>query len=150
VTTFLEVSLALAELQVTVTGRNTSAITVHVFDSPRLPYLMCDEAGVLTVLHGINPPPEDLDLYGFEVLLTRPLASGESVAVTKSLSPLILSNHYGADPKPTDAHGEMPIRGAMAWLSEPVLPAERHLWSLERLLDAQHLVATPDQKVTFP
>ena len=59
-------------LQVAIDGDGTDALTVrctvhngttspvHVFDSPRLPYLL-DEDGTLVVLHGLHAAPADRD-----------------------------------------------------------------------------------------
>jgi hypothetical protein len=130
---------------VVVEARNISQDVVHVIDSPGLPYRYWDD-GVLVVLHGVNPPPEDTDFYGVEIVETRPLAPGATLEFTASIRPLYIGDHYGAARTPVSPPRTVAISCRVGWGSIAIPAAESFLWSIERVLGWQQLAHAPDMQ----
>ena len=98
---------------------NVGPTTVHVFDSDQMPYLLQDR-DALVVLYGMHEPPANLDYWGIEIPLTKPLAPGEVVRGAVSLDPLWVHSHYGAgDPFVGLAHPTR-IRTVVGWGNLPL------------------------------
>jgi len=98
---------------------NVGRTTVHVFDSDQMPYLLQDR-DALVVLYGMHEPPANLDYWGIEIPLTKPLAPGEVVRGAVSLDPLWVHSHYGAgDPFVGLAHPTR-IRTVVGWGNLPL------------------------------
>lgn len=152
---------SLVRLSVAASGDGTDALTVrcraenagpaavHVFDSPRMPYLLT-EGDTLVVLHGVNPPDPDIDYNVIEIPATRPLAAGESLEFEVRLVPLVLRDHFEAARRPAVRHGPARIACRIGWGTTPIPAATRHEWSIGRLLEWQHLATAEPMTVTFP
>ena len=82
--------------------------TIHIFDSPRMPYFILQDDGTLLILHGVHAPNPEIDYGMIEIPLTRPLQPGASVSWQIDLVPLNLKNHYEAEREPADIHGPGP------------------------------------------
>lgn len=61
------------------------------------------------VLYGVNDPDPDLDYYGIEIPLTRPLAPTEHLAVDATLVPLVPRHHYEAMQTPVALPDELDV-----------------------------------------
>jgi hypothetical protein len=130
--------------------KNVSTALVHVFDSPRMPYIFIQEDGSLLVLHGVHPPDPDLDYYGIEIPITRPLPPGEVMECKVSLTPLYLKNHYEEEREPADLHGQVIVHCNVGWGERPILISERHTLSIEMLLAWQHIAHAEAVRVYLP
>jgi hypothetical protein len=128
---------------------NVSDQDVHIFDSPRMPYLIREEGGTLLVLYAVNPPDPELDYFGIEIPLTRPLAAGESVERELRLSPLTLHDHYEADREPTELHGTVTVLCEVGWLERPITAEARDRWSITTLIEEQQLARAEAAHVEF-
>lgn len=128
---------------------NGSDQEVHLFDSQRMPYLIREEDGTLLVLYGVNPPDPELDYFGIEIPLTRPLPAGESVEHEVRLSPMSLHDHYEADRGATELHGTVTVRCELGWTERPITAEDRQSWSITTLLEAQHLARAEPVQVEF-
>jgi hypothetical protein len=148
-------------IDVSVTGDGTSALTVHctaknvsgqplhVFDSPRMPYLI-DEHGGLVVLHGVSPPPEDRELNAIEIPLTRVLAPGEALSFDVPLVPLWLRGHYGDEPPGPARHGAATIVCRIAHGATPIDAAVRARTTIGALLAWQQIASSRPVAIQFP
>jgi hypothetical protein len=148
-------------IDVRVTGDGTQALTVHcaarnisgqpvnVFDSPRMPYLL-DEHGTLIVLHGVSPPPEDRDLNGIEIPITRVLAAGEALSFEVPLVPLRLHNHYGDEPPGSARQGAATVVCRVAQVATPIDAAARGRTSIHTLLAWQQLDSSRPVAIQLP
>jgi hypothetical protein len=121
---------------------NRSARAVHVLQSPRLPYLLLDGARV-TVLHGVNDPDPEMDYYGIEIPLTRPLAPGEHLVVETQLVPLIPRHHYERKTAPVAVPAEIEVVCRLAYGDTAIDAAARSKMSINQLLAWQHWVEAP-------
>jgi hypothetical protein len=128
---------------------NVSGQDVHIFDSPRMPYLIREQGGTLLVLYGVNPPDPELDYFGIEIPLTRPLAAGEVVEHEVSLGSSTLHDHYEADREPTELHGTVTVLCEVGWLERPIAAEERDRWSITTLLEEQRLAHAEAAQVEF-
>lgn len=135
-------------LSVHCSARNVSSAPVHVFDWPRMPYLL-DERGTLVVLHGISPPPEAQDLNAIEIPVTRVLAPGEALAFDVALVPLKLRSHYGDEP-PVARHGAAPIVCRVAHGATPIDAAARAHTTIATLRTWQQIESSPTLVVRLP
>lgn len=130
--------------------KNISETTIHIFDSPRMPYLLRQEDGSLLVLQGVNPPDPDIDYYAIEIPVTRPVQPGEVVIYEVSLMPLYLKDHYETQRTPTELNGFVTVRCQVGWGERPILASERHKMSINSLLEWQHITEAEPIEVTFP
>jgi len=130
--------------------KNVADSTIHIFDSPRMPYLLLQEDKSLLVLHGVNPPDPDIDYYMIEIPITRPVKPGEVVSYEVSLVPLYLRDHYQKQSKPTELHGSLTIHCQVGWGETPILESERHTKSINTLLDWQHMTKAEPIQVNLP
>lgn len=137
-----------AALTVHCTAKNISSTPVHVFDAPRMPYLL-DERGTLVVLHGVSPPSEDSDLNAIEIPTTRVLAPGDTLAFDVALVPLHLRGHYGERPAPA-RHGPTAIVCRVAHGATPIDTASRSHTTITALLAWQQIESSPTLVVRLP
>jgi hypothetical protein len=128
-------------------AKNISGQPVHVFDSPRMPYLI-DDHGTLVVLHGVSPPGDRL-LGAFEIPTTRALPPGETLAFDVPLTPLHLRSHYGDEPDP-GLHGAMAIVCRVAHGAAPIDAEARARTTITALLAWQQFEASPTLVVKLP
>lgn len=128
---------------------NGSDLEVHLFDGPRMPYLIREEDGMLLVLYGVNPPDPELDYFGIEIPLTKPLPAGESVEHEVRLSPLHLHDHYEADRAATELHGTVTVLCEVGWLERPITAEARDRWSITTLIEEQQLARAEAAHVEF-
>lgn len=147
-------------IDLTVAGEGTSALTahcaannistapVHVFDAPRMPYLI-EDRGTLVLLHGVSPPPENADLNTIEIPTTRPLAPGESFAFDVPLVPLVLRGHYGPVTGAVP-HGPAAIVCRVAHGATPIDAITRARMSIATLLSWQQIESSPTLAVRLP
>ncbi|HEX3758666.1 MAG TPA: hypothetical protein VHW23_08160 [Kofleriaceae bacterium] len=135
-------------LAVRCTAKNVSGQPLHVFDSPRMPYLL-DEQGALVVLHGVSPPPEDRDLNVIEIPTTRVLPPGDALTFDVPLVPLRLHNHYG-DAPPAARHGAATIVCRVGYGATPIDAAARAHTSITALLAWQQLASSRPAAVQLP
>ena len=127
-------------LRLELTNRSTDV--VHVLASPRLPYVLF-EGGRALVLYGVNDPDPDLDYYGIEIPLTRPLAPGESLAVDTLIVPLIPRHHYEAKQAPVALPAALEVQCKAAYGTTPIDEARRPSMQIQALLAWQHWVTAP-------
>ena len=142
------------ELTVRVVIENVSDGTLHIFDSPRMPYLL-EEDGDLVILYGVNPPDPNVDYFVIEIPPTQALAPGERVEDTVSLRPLHLGDHYGLPRErnsPVTRHGAITVHCAVGWGDTPILPApeEQDVRNINELLAWQQLSRAEPIQVEFP
>ena len=130
-------------------ARNVSGAPVHVFDSPRMPYLI-DERGTLVVLHGVSRPPESADLNAIEIPATRALAPGEVFAFDVPLVPVRLRGHYGSEPTGSAPRGVTPIVCRVAHGATPLDAAARAHATISTLLAWQHFESSQTLVVRLP
>jgi hypothetical protein len=121
---------------------NRSSEVIHVLASPRLPYLLFED-GRAVVLYGVNDPDPDLDYYGIEIPLSRPLAPGEQLVATTRLVPLVPHHHYEAKPSPVALPGELEVICKAAYGVTPIGDAQRAAMQIKTLLAWQHWVTAP-------
>lgn len=129
-------------------AKNVSAAPVHVFDSPRMPYLL-DDKGTLVVLHGVSPPPEDRDLNAIEIPTTRVLAPGAVLEFDAPLVPLRLRSHYGDEPGAAH-HGATPIVCRVAHGATPIDAAALAHTTIATLLSWQRFESSQTLAVRLP
>jgi hypothetical protein len=129
--------------------RNVSGRALHVFDSPRMPYLL-DEHGTLVALHGVSPPPEDRELNVIEIPTTRALPAGETFAFDVPLVPLRLRGHYGDEPAGPARHGAASFVCRVAHGATPIDAAARARTSIQAVLAWQQLESSRPVVVQFP
>lgn len=131
----IEAGQRVIELQI----RNDSPATVHIFDSPRMPYRILQDDGTLLILHGVNPPDPGKFYYGIEIPLTRPLEAGDAVSFAVNLNQLYLADHYESHREPTPLRGQITVIGQLGWGVTPIVAADRPRMSIQRLLTWQSL-----------
>jgi hypothetical protein len=136
-------------LAVRCVAKNVSGHALHVFDSARMPYLL-DESGMLVVLHGVSPPPDDRDLNVIEIPTTRALAAGETLAFEVPLVPLHLRGHYGDEPPGPARHGAATLVCRVAHGATPIDAAMRARTTIQALLAWQRLESSRPVTVRFP
>lgn len=136
-------------LAVRCTAKNASGHALHVFDSPRMPYVL-DGSGTFVVLHGVTPPPEDWDLNGIEIPTTRALAAGEMLVFEVRLVPLRLRGHYGEEPPAPERHGPAALACRIAYGATPIDAAARTHTTIQALLAWQQLASSAPVTVRFP
>lgn len=139
---------------VSVVIENASSDTLHIFDSPRMPYLL-EEGDDLVILYGVNPPDPNTDYFAIEVPPTKVLPPGERVEDTVSLTPLHLGDHYGLPRErnsPVTRHGAVTVRCEVGWGKTPILPApaEQAVRNINDLLAWQELSRAEPVEVQFP
>lgn len=121
---------------------NRSPDVVHVFASTRLPYVLFD-GGRATVLYGVNDPDPDLDYYGIEIPLTRPLAPGEHLVAGATIVPLVPRHHYEAKPAPVALPADLEVTCKLAYGDTPIDEDHRARMTINALLAWQHWVTAP-------
>lgn len=131
------------------TAKNVSSAPVHVFDWPRMPYLL-DENGTLVVFHGVSPPPETHDLNAIEIPTTRALAPGEALEFDASLVPLRLRSHYGDEPAGPPRHGPAAIVCRVAHGATPIDAAARARTTIATMRTWQRIESSPTLVVRLP
>jgi hypothetical protein len=124
--------------------------TIHVIDSPRLPYFILREDGSLLILFGVNPPDPDIDYGMIEIPLTRPLPPGESVSWQVDLVDFHLKDHYQAAWEPAELHGPVPVVVQVGWGATAIDPKVRSRTNINTLLDWQNLTECAAGEVVFP
>jgi hypothetical protein len=131
------------------TAKNVSGQPLHVFDSPRMPYLL-DERGTLIVLHGVSPPPDDRELNGIEIPTTRVLAAGDVLAFDVPLVPLRLRGHYGDEPPGPARHSAATLVCRIGHGATPIDAAARARTPIGALLAWQQLESSRPVVVQLP
>jgi len=121
---------------------NRSDRVIHVFDSPRMPYLL-QEGSTLIALHGVHEPPRDRDLNMIEIPLTRPLPPGEALRFEVSLGRL--HGHHGDEPLPGGKALEVVCR--VGYGESPIDEAARRQLAITAVLAWQKLVAAKPIKL---
>jgi hypothetical protein len=129
---------------------NTSGMTLHIFNSPRMPYILLQEDGSLLVLQGVHAPDPDLDYCMIEIPITRPIQAGEVATQQVNLVPLYLKNHYEEERLPTEFHGTVTVYCHVGWGETPILASERHKLSINSLLAWQHIAKAAAIEVRLP
>ncbi len=130
--------------------KNTAVVTLHLFDSPRMPYLLLQADGSLLVLHGVNPPDPEREYFLIEIPITQPILPGEVIEHHVSLAPLVLKDHYKTQRTPPELHGRVKVHCQVGWGETPILASERHKISISMLLAWQHLVEAKVIQVDLP
>jgi hypothetical protein len=128
---------------------NRSGAAVHLLDGARMPYLIREAGGTLLVLFGVNAPDPELDYFGIEIPVTRPLGRGDSIRHRVELSPLELHDHYQAERSPTELHGTVQVRCEVGWTEQPIADEDRPRLSITALIERQHLAAAEPVPVEF-
>lgn len=136
-------------LAVRCVAKNVSGHALHVFDWPRMPYLL-DEAGTLVMLHGVHAPPEDVNLNGIEIPTTRVLAAGEALAFEVPLVPVHLHNHYYDEPPGPARQGVAKVVCRVGHGATPIDAAMLMRTTITTLLAWQHLESSRPVIVRFP
>jgi hypothetical protein len=126
---------------------NRSAATVHVLASERLPYVLFED-GRAVVLYGVNDPDPDLDYYGIEIPLTRPLAPGDRLAASATIVPLVPRHHYEAKQAPVALPAELEVVCKLAYGEAPIDEARRGAMAINGLLAWQRWVTAPPLRVS--
>jgi hypothetical protein len=126
---------------------NRSSEVIHVLASPRLPYVLFED-GRAVVLYGVNDPDPDLDYYGIEIPLTRPLPPAEHLVVETTLVPLVPHHHYEAKQTPVVLPRELEVICKAAYGDTPIDEARRAATQIKTLLAWQHWVSAPPLRVT--
>lgn len=142
------------ELTVRVAIENASSDTLHIFDSPRMPYLL-EEDGDLLIFYGVNPPDPNAEYYIIEIPTTRVLPPGERVEDEVSLTPLHLGDHYGLPRErnsPVTRHGTFTVRCEVGWGETPILAREeeQHVRNITQLIEWQQFSRSEPVQVQFP
>ncbi|HAG85148.1 MAG TPA: hypothetical protein DCL61_29365 [Cyanobacteria bacterium UBA12227] len=130
--------------------KNIANSTIHIFDSPKMPYRILQEDGSLLLLQGVNAPDPYRFYYGIEIPTTRSIEPGEVVSYEVSLVPLYLKDHYETQRTPTELHGSLIVRCQVGWGETPILASERHKKSINSLLEWQHITEAEPIEVTLP
>ena len=125
---------------------NRSPDVIHVLASPRLPYVLFED-GRAVVLHGVNDPDPDLDYYGIEIPLTRPLLPAEHLVVDTTLVPLVPHHHYEAKQTPVALPDELEVICKAAYGDTPIDDARRAAMQIKLLLAWQHWVTAAPLRV---
>ena len=125
---------------------NGSSEVIHVLDSPRLPYILFEDGHAL-VLYGVNDPDPELDYYGIEIPLTRPLGPGEHLVASTKLVPLVPHHHYEAKQAPVALPDELEVICKAAYGDTPIDEARRAATQIHALLAWQHWVSAPPLRV---
>jgi hypothetical protein len=128
---------------------NMAPDTVHVFDSPRMPYVILQPDGSLLVLQGVNAPDPNTDYVLIEIPVTKAIALGERWAQEVSLSPVVLADYYGKVRTATFLHGRMYVHCHVAWGRTPILDSDRSRFSVNKLLEWQHWAQAASIEVDF-
>jgi len=136
-------------LAVHCTAKNLSGQPLHVFDSPRMPYLL-DDQGTLIVLYGVSPPPDDRELNAIEIPTTRVLPPGDALSFEVSLVPLRLHGHYGDEPPRPARHGAATVACRVGYGATPIDAAARAHTSITTLLTWQQLASSRPVTVQLP
>jgi len=129
---------------------NSLSETVHIFDSPRMPYFIRQEDGSLLVLIGVNPPDPEIDYGMIEIPLTRPVLPGESVSWMVDLAGIHLKDHYQAAWEPAELQGTIPVVVQVGWGTTAIEPEDRFQTQINALLEWQKLVECAAGEVVFP
>lgn len=129
--------------------KNNSPETVHIFNSPRMPYLIQEENQFLRVLHAVNAPDPDIDYNFIEIPQTQPLEPGASYGGEVPLAEIVFSDHYSKSREATTLNGSCNITCTVGWLSEPLDSSSQQQVSISQLLDRQNLVQSESVTVDF-
>lgn len=95
------------------------------------------------VLYGVNDPDPDLDYYGIEIPLSRPLAPDEHLVAETTIVPLVPRHHYEAKQAPVALPAELEVICKLAYGDTPIDEARRRAMSINGLLAWQHWVTAP-------
>ena len=141
-------------LAVRVVIENVSDGTLHIFDSPRMPYLL-EEDGDLEIFYGVNPPDPNVEYFAIEIPPTQALPPGEWVEDTVSLTPLRLGDHYSLPRERNPVvtrHGTVTVRCEVGWGETPILPApeEQDVRNITQLIEWQQFSRAEPVQVQFP
>jgi hypothetical protein len=129
---------------------NRTPETIHIFNSPRLPYFILQEDGSLLLLFGVHPPDPEIDYGMIEIPITRPLFPGETACWQVSLTLVVLRDHYEAALEPAGLLGSIRVVVQAGWGATPITPEQRHQTNIYELLAWQKLVSCQMGEVTFP
>jgi hypothetical protein len=139
---------------VRVTIKNVADEPLHIFDSPRMPYVL-EQEGDLVILYGVNPPDPNVEYFMVEIPTTRLLAPGAEVEDVVGLAPLHLGDHYSLPRERNRAvtrHGEVTVHCEVGWGRTAILPApeEQTVHNIEQLMTWQALSRAEPVQVQFP
>lgn len=134
--------------------KNVSEEPLHIFDSPRMPYVL-EQEGELVILYGVNPPDPNVEYFMIEIPATRLLPAGAEVTDVVRLTPLHLGNHYSLPRERNPAvtrHGEVTVHCEVGWGRTPILPAqeEQTVRNIQQLMAWQALSRAKPIPVQFP
>lgn len=128
---------------------NGQSETIHIFDSPRMPYFIAREDGALLILFGVNPPDPEIDYGMIEIPLTRPLSPGESTSWQVELNGFHLKDHYQAEREPAALQGAVPVIVQVGWVAAAITPKDRFRTNIKKLLAWQNLAECAAGEVVF-
>ena len=128
---------------------NVSSSTVHIFDSPTMPYFLQKGARSLLISYAVNGPDPHKRYYGTDIPITMPIRPKESIERMVELVPLFLGDHYETDRNPTVLHGNIEVTCQVGWGETPILPTERYQISIESLLSWQKTIESKPVSVNF-
>ena len=124
---------------ITVKLQNNLDETIHIFDSPRMPYYILQDDGSLVILFGVNEPDPDKDYAMIEIPLTRPIEPGASASWEVSLDSIYLKDHYESDREPADLQSPIEVVIQVGWGTSPIEPKDRFRTNINMLLAWQKL-----------
>lgn len=123
--------------------------TIHIFDSPRMPYFLLREDDSLLILLGVNPPDPEIDYGMIEIPLTRPLLPGESATWRVEMAGFHLKDHYQAEREPAEFQGTIPVTVQVGWGATAIAPEDRLRTNIYTLLEWQQLAECAAGEVVF-
>jgi hypothetical protein len=129
---------------------NSLPETIHLFDSPRMPYFILREDRSLLILFGVNPPDPAIDYGMIEIPLTQPLPPGETLSWKVDLVAFHLKDHYQAAWEPVELHGPTPVVVQVGWGPTAIEPKDRFRTNINTLLDWQNLAECTAGEFVLP
>lgn len=142
----LQVSCHEAGAAIRVRALNTADVDVHLFDSDKMPYMGL-ENGELLVSWAVGAPDPEVDYFGIEIPVTRPLPPGEAFETTVALEQVTLRDHYESDREPTRLSGSLQVRCEFGFTLTPITERDRPEMAIESLIAMQQVAGTAPVRV---
>jgi hypothetical protein len=138
------------EVYIAVEAVNRRDHEIHIIDSDKLPYLLREPDGTVLALYGVNAPDPELDYYGIDIPLTRPLGPGGRFESEFRLIPLVLRDHYSFSSKATPVQGTLRLVCRLAYGRTAIDQARRNNMAINALMEWQQWVEAPALEVPVP
>lgn len=143
------------EVTINIQIKNISQVTLYLFDSDRMPYLIQQEDDSLLILYGITSPDPTSSYFDVLIPTTKPIQPNQVIKDQISLTPLYLGDHYNPPQfqnKPQQHYGPTTVHCQVGWGHTSILShaQEKEMYTIYQLLNWQQLTKARPIEVDFP